>query len=257
MSLEQAQAMFGQESIMKVMWEGPDGTDIEIPRGMNVASMVEAGLIDPFDLDDEDRAVPTGARAVTENRKQKKHDTTPRGVFDPTAVRGPEARSPEVSDLYAKVMANKAKARAEAESSEGSSSGAEAAVSPTPKKSEGKLAGATAAAASAASAAQNGYVEDQSDEGTISYVGDTFRLGGDSLDEEEHATVAVSRESVAAGDAVNKIGREAVHVHVEAEAQGSGEDGDGAKEMVGYDFILQDKEDVEGEIAAKARASTR
>ena len=113
MSIEEALGHNGP--IMKVLWENPAGEEVEVPRGMNLGTMVEAGLISPLGVggDDDEGVASRGVAAAGAAGAAKQAGSS--GVFDPTAVRGAEERSAEVSELYAKVIANKAKARAEAE----------------------------------------------------------------------------------------------------------------------------------------------
>ncbi|CAM9949017.1 unnamed protein product, partial [Hapterophycus canaliculatus] len=50
MSVEDVEEALGEQGpVMKVLWESPGGQDVEVPRGMNIATMVEAGLIPPVD----------------------------------------------------------------------------------------------------------------------------------------------------------------------------------------------------------------
>lgn len=111
-----------ESPIIKVLWENPQGGDIEIPRGMNIATMVEAGMIPP---------VESGADgSPRENKEEGVGKETAPGIFDPAAVKGAKQRSTEVSELYAKVMANKAEAKAKSEAAVNVVSGKAHAVSP-------------------------------------------------------------------------------------------------------------------------------
>lgn len=168
--------MAQQGPILKVFWKSPSGEDIEIPRGMNIATMVEAGMIPPLEDNDYDEE---GNNAVMSGTGQRQ--TAP-GVFDPTAVKGAQERSTEMNELYSKVMANKAKV---SDSRDGT---------PTSGQKESPML------------SHNGFTS--TGEGRVTGVQSESMTGG-------------------------------------------------AKEMVGYDFILQDRDDEEGNAAREARASTR
>lgn len=236
MTVEEALSQEGP--IMKVVWEGPDG-DVEVPQGMNLASMVEAGIIPPL-KDDAGEEVSMGGGGGVGREGQKQ--TAP-GVFDPTAVKGAEERSTEVSELYAKVMANKAKAREETERKGLEQPGGE---TPVAKSSE---------------LSPNGY-RDVEAEGKgkrkNSWLGDFFHIGGSS----DSKTNSVHEQS-ADGD---PPGASSDHNKQQGAALGTGMGtgseptgaGDGEpKEMVGYDFILQDRNDKEGKIAKESRTASR
>lgn len=229
------EALDQQGPMMKVLWESPSGEDIEVPRGMNVASMVEAGLIAPFDQEiDGGEGLPsgvTGARAGA--------GKPPSGVFDPAAVKGAQERSTEVSELYAKVMANKARAKAPSTASQngyngsgvkGEINGSNAWLSGVLGKGQGRGQGSGSSEKPAARTmtARSGHQHGQ---------------GGKSADEDEDADPAGMGVATASG-----------------EGNGNNEDNentDGGKEMVGYDFILKDRADTEGKVAQSARASVR
>lgn len=70
---------------------------------MNIAAMVEAGMIPPLEDNDHDGEGNNAEMSGTGQRQ-----TAP-GVFDPTAVKGKQERSTEMNEFYTKVMANKAK----------------------------------------------------------------------------------------------------------------------------------------------------
>ena len=198
--------------IVKVLWENPAGEEVEVPRGMNLGTMVEAGLISRVGVegDNEESAASAGAAGAG-------HQAPPVGVFDPTAVRGAEERSAEVSDLYAKVIANKARARAEAE---GQGDQGLATMLNGDVGSEG------------GGDAKRGK----------SWLGDIFGIGESSGGGESGGGVAGVHS-----------GHEQERSAATSEATAEGD----VKEMVGYDFILQDRDDTEGEIAMSARAASR
>lgn len=217
MTMEEALSQHGP--IVKVLWENPDGEEVEVPRGMNLGTMVEAGLISPVGVegDNEESAASAGAAGAGKQ-------VPPAGVFDPTAVRGAEERSVEVSDLYAKVIANKAKARAEAEG-------------------QGAQGLATML---------NGDVGSEGGGGATrakSWLGDIFGIEESSGDGESGGGVA----GVHSGHEQERSAAKEVDTRATSEATAEGE----VKEMVGYDFILQDRDDTEGEIAMSARAASR
>lgn len=221
------EALSQQGPLVKVMWESPTGEDIEVPRGMNLATMMEAGLIPPVD---EEAATGESFTAVGAGAGAGVGETAP-GVFDPAAVKGAEERSAEVSELYAKVIANKAKAKA--------ATGAKAAgSSPT---------------------THNGYkgtaIKDEIN-GTNSWLSGVLgkgRVGGESRPVEKQSVRAdesnTHRSNAATGPGMGVAS-------ASASGQGGGE-ADGEEEMVGYDFILQDRGDTEGKIAKNARALSR
>ncbi len=205
--------------MVKVLWESPTGEDIEIPRGMNVASMIKAGLIAPFEPEaDDDEVLAAGVTGIGVEQ------TSP-GVFDPTAVKGAEERSTEVSQLYAKVMANKAKAKA-------------------------------------AVAKQNGYNGSEVKEGingSNAWLSGILSRGQGSGSE---GGAAVQEQTVKVGEARAHSGHE--HGGKTAEGTGIGVaagsdegEAEGGQEMVGYDFILKDRDDKEGKAAKSARAVVR
>lgn len=232
------EALSQQGPIMKVFWGGPDG-DVEVPKGMNLASMVEGGLIPPLKEEVDGEETTSGGGAGGREGVQQ---TAP-GVFDPTAVKGPEERSTEVSDLYAKVMANKAKAKQEAERKElGGSRGA----TPVAKSSE---------------LSPNGF-EDVEAEGKRkrknSWLGDIFHIGG-SNNEKEKSVHEQDADGVPPGASSGHEKQQGAAIGTDA---GTGSEpvgaGDGEpKEMVGYDFIMQDRNDKEGKVAKDARAASR
>ena len=197
MTIEEALSQHGP--IMKVLWENPAGEDVEVPRGMNLGTMVEAGLISPLGVEgDNEEEVASGAAGAGK--------PAPAGVFDPTAVRGAEERSAEVSDLYAKVIANKAKARAEAQR----------------QRTEGV----------APMLSGDFIINEESSGGAESGDGVTGVHSGH--EQEPSATIEMDTQA-------------------KSEPTAEGE----AKEMVGYDFILQDRDDTEGKVAMSARAAIR
>lgn len=217
------EALSEQGPMVKILWQSPTGEDIEIPKGMNVATMVEAGLIPPFD---EEAASGEGFAEVGAGAGPGAGgaETAP-GVFDPAAVKGEKERSTEVSELYAKVIANKAKAKADTQ--------------------------ATAAVSSPAT--QNGYngigVKDEIN-GTNSWLSGVLGKGREESRPVEkqavHAEKASEHRSKATPGAATGV--------TSATDQGQAE---GEEEMVGYDFILQDRGDKEGEVAKSARALSR
>ena len=230
-----------QGPIMKVFWENPSGNDIEVPRGMNIGTMVEAGMIPP--LDEQDDVVESMGEGMP--GKSTGHDTktspTP-GVFDPTAVKGAKERSTEMNELYAKVIANKAsKVR---DSNDG----------PPTAGQQGSRKNAPS------SAPFNGFVTEESEdapehprsdrrvEGTgepRSVLG-TSANWGDKGDEEKQAL---------GGQNASDDGAHSGHG---AAPPGTGTRTAGEnKEMVGYDFILRDPNDAEDDTARSARTTTR
>lgn len=228
MSVEEA---LGQQGpVMKVLWESPSGEDVEVPRGMNIATMVEAGLIPPVDEGAVDGggggAGEVGARAAA-------RETAPSGVFDPAAVTGPGERSAEVSELYAKVMANKAKAKEE-------------------KPTEGPP-----------STTQNGYNGNEvkaGAKGANSWLEGIMGMGpasgsGEGRPTQEPAAINAGKSS-AHGNSEHGSNAVAGAGAGVAAVSGNGAGGE-AEEMVGYDFILQDRGDKEGKVARSARASSR
>lgn len=212
MTVEEAVCQHGP--MTKVLWESPSGEDIEVRRGMNVASMLEAGLIAPFDQESDDgeglpaRGGGAGSASVQPSR----------GVFDPAAVKGAQERTTEVSELYAKVIANKAKAKANA--------------------------------AGSSAATQNGYNgSDVTAEinGSNAWLSGVLGKGRGSGSKEKPATQKPATAYGKTGDAAG--------MRVAADsAEGNAE---GGEEMVGYDFILKDRDDKEGKVAQGARASIR
>lgn len=176
-----------QGPILKVFCKSPSGEDIEIPRGMNLGTMGEAGMIPPLEEDDYEEGGENAEMSGTGQRQNA------RGVFDPTAVKGAQERSTEMNELYAKVIANKAKV---SDSRDGT---------PTSDQKESSML------------SPNGFASTQTEGG--SHLGEAQVLG----------------------------------VQSESKSGGAGD----VKEMVGYDFILQDRDDEEGDAARKARASTR
>lgn len=212
------EALGGQGPLMKVLLETPFGKDIEVPRGMNIASMLEAGLIAPSDLEtdtDGGEGLPflpkTGAGA----------GKPAPGVFDPAAVKGAQERSTEVTELYAKIMANKANAKA-------------------------KAAGSSAAA-------QNGYNgSDVKGEvnGSNAWLSGVLGKGQGSGSNEKPAVQKLTTAHH------GHAGKSADSDSGEGEGKGNAEGG-GGEEMVGYDFILTDRGDKEGKVAQNARASIR
>lgn len=219
MSIEEALGHNGP--IMKVLWENPAGEEVEVPRGMNLGTMVEAGLISPLGVggDDEEGVASGGVAAAGAAGAAKQAGSS--GVFDPTAVRGAEERSAEVSELYAKVIANKAKARAEAEGLGGGGQ-------PT---------------------ALNGDVGGEAKKAN-SWLGGIFGIGEGSGGAEPDEGVTVVHSGHQQEPASAAIAAE------EDAAADPAEEGE-VKEMVGYDFILQDRDDTEGKIASSARAASR
>lgn len=216
MSIEEALSQHGP--IVKVLWENPNGEEIEVPRGMNLGTMVEAGLISPLGVEGDNEEGGASAGAAGAGKQ------APAGVFDPTAVRGAEERSAEVSDLYAKVIANKAKARAEAEGQ-----GAEglATMLNGDTGSEGG-SGATRAK---------------------SWLGDIFGIGESS----DGGGSGGGAAGVHSGHEQEPSAAIEVDTQAKSEPAAEGE----VKEMVGYDFILQDRDDTEGKVAMRARAASR
>lgn len=236
MTVEEALSQEGP--IMKVIWEGPDG-DVEVPQGMNLASMVEAGMVTPLKEDaHEEVSTGGGGRVGIEGQKQ----AAP-GVFDPTAVKGAEERSTEVSELYAKVMANKAKAREEAG-----------------RKGLKQLGGGTTVAKSS-ELSPNGY-EDVEAEGKgkrkNSWLGDIFHMGGSS----DVKTKYVHEQNTdgdppgASSDHDKQQGA-AIGTGMGTGSEPTGAGDEEPKEMVGYDFILQDRNDKEGKVAKESRSASR
>lgn len=220
MTIEEALSQHGP--MVKVLLESPTGEDIEVPRGMNVATMVEAGLISSFDVEaasgEGSPAVGAGAGAGVGAGK-----TAP-GVFDPAAVKGAEERSAKVSDLYAKVMANKAKAKAA-----------------TPAKGAGS-----------SPTTRNGYagigVKDEIS-GTNSWLSGVLSKGREEGLPAKKQTVHTDESSEHRSEAATRAG-----TGVSSASNQAKEDGE---EMVGYDFILQDRGDKEGKVAKSARAMSR
>lgn len=272
MTPEQAQAMFAsqqEQPIFKALWESPDGTYVEVPRGMNLADMVEAGLIPPLDQGAEEAredARSDGASAAGST-------TLPRGVFDPSAVRGAEERSKEVSNLYAKVMKNKQRARQEAQGGR-----AEDNSSPAANVASGGNGGDNSNAGHGvsssirgettpstvglpAAAAVNGYVaNDGHGGGAESGFGDVFRLGSGAGEEGETGRWVDGGEHAASNESVASGVGEEVGGDVRARHVDDNEGNDGKykeqKDMVGYDFILQHR-DGRGEEMTAARAAMR
>lgn len=162
------EALGQQGPVTKVVWESPSGEDIEVPRGMNVASMMEAGLIAPFDQEadgGEGLPLPAGGAPAGAGKPVP-------GVFDPTAVKGAQERSTEVSELYANIMANKAKAKA------------------------------TAADSSAAAASQNGYNGSDAEaeiNGSNAWLSGVLGKGQGSESSEKPASVGKSANAAGMG----------------------------------------------------------
>ncbi|CAM9576728.1 unnamed protein product [Scytosiphon promiscuus] len=237
MSIEEALGQHGP--VMKVMWESPSGEDVEVPRGMNLATMVEAGLIPPID----EGIVGQGDTRAGEARAGAVAEVTPSGVFDPAAVTAPGERSAEVSELYAKVMANKANAKAKA------AEDMKAVESPPASRRNGF----NGSEVKAGMKGSNSWLEGILGMGPASGSGDSqptqkrSKIDGstssaqESLARESNAPAGAGTGSAAASDAGVAGGAAA------------GE----AAEMVGYDFILQDRGDKEGQVAKSARASSR
>lgn len=252
MSQEEAMkaAMKAEEDpIVKVVWERPDGVEVEVPRGMNLATMVERGLIDPRDTElahpegggagesGNIRGTDAGGVMVSGSEKPQ------RGVFDPLAVRGETERTPEVSELYAKVIANKEKNRVQRRP--GSAVGGDAlsntAAAITDATDSGSGAwgygGArpTGAGDTRPDEVLNGFADVGGDERPAS--------GSSSLPE----TIAQRVDGPSAGG----MEGESVDQRV------PGGEGIGEETMVGYDFILKDRGEGEAEKSADARASAR
>ena len=218
------EALGQQGPMMKVLWESPSGEDVDVPRGMNVASMVEAGLIAPFDQElDGGEGLPAGVVAAGARQGVQK---PPSGVFDPAAVKGAQERSTEVSELYAKVMANKAKAKAA-----GSPAAAQNGYNGSGVKGQGEINGSNAWLSGVLGKGQGSAVQKL----TTANAGHQHAQGGTGVDADADA----AGMGVAAGA-----------------GEGSG-NGEGGEEMVGYDFILKDRDDKEGKVAQNARASIR
>lgn len=272
MTPEQAQAMLAQEPILKVLWESPDGTDVEVPRGMNLADMIEAGLIAPLDEEAEEArestlrrtAAATGAAQGHENQpfSTSLSSLPPRGVFDPSAVKGAEERSPQVSDLYAKVMANKAKARAQQEAGKGMVTDEAYASSAMSGGAARALDKGVPAAVAVAAELRRGHVQNEGKRNT-SWFEDIFRLRGGKPAKDEAAPSNASSHDKGALQAEGG-GYEEGRIHVAREGgvarlEETNQDASGEEqeEMVGYDFILQHRDDKEGKVAAGARASMR
>ena len=213
------EALEKQGPMVKVLWESPTGEDVEIPRGMNVASMMKAGLIPPFEpeADGEEVLAARGTGTGVEG--------TPSGVFDPTAVKGAEERSTEVSQLYAKVMANKAKAKAAAGTQNG----------------------------------YNGGEVKESINGSNAWLSGILRKGQGSGSEGGTAvhkqTAKVDEARAHSGHAPG--GKAAVGAGMGVAPKSDEGEAEGGEEMVGYDFILQDRGDKEGKVAKSARAVVR
>lgn len=230
---------------MKVFVESPSGEDIEVPRGMNLASMVEEGLIQPFS---EDRAVGDGADDTGRKTGTSPQQNAP-GVFNPAAVKGKEERNAEVDDLYTKVLANKARAKVQAgqvgigEGARGGGDVGKPGVMPV-----------------------NGHVQDKSNseagKSSIGNIVGTLRASG----EEQRAALMgePSQDDNQSGRSGHQQERK---LEVGADINGSsrasrpeetgGGQGEEAEDMVGYDFIMQDRGDQEGQAAKSARTSTR
>lgn len=227
MSVEEA---LGQQGpMMKVLWESPSGEDVEVPRGMNVASMVEAGLIAPFDQDiDGGEGLPTSVAGAGAGKPAP-------GMFDPAAVKGAQERSTEVSELYAKVMANKAKAKAKAAAAAGSPVDAQNGYNGSSVKGKGEINGSNAWLSGVLGKSQGkGSNEKPAVEKLSTHSGHGYGHEGKSAD---------------AG-----VGKGVVAGSGEGEGNGNAE---GGEEMIGYDFILKDRDDKEGKVAQSARASIR
>lgn len=209
------EALEKQGPVVKVLWESPTGEDVEIPRGMNVASMMKAGLIAPFEPEADDEVLAAGGTGVGVEQ-------TPSGVFDPTAVKGAEERSTEVSKLYAKVMANKAKAKAAAGTQNG----------------------------------YNGSEVKESINGSNAWLSGILGRGqgagseGGAAVQKQIVEVNEARAQSGHGKVTEGAGMGVASKSDEGEAQGG-------QEMVGYDFILQDRDDTEGKVAKSARAVVR
>lgn len=218
--------MKSQESpIFKVFWESPSGEDIEVPRGMNLGTMVEAGLIPPMDVDGDDGETVAGGGGGAAV-----------GVFDPAAVKGAEERSAEVSELYAKVMANKANARAASE------------------------AGATHDAANS-TPTPNGHVASKESGGGAkranSWIGGIFGVGGGSEIKETASTDEETGRDDRPGAHSGLEQQDMVTVGASGATVPESGGEEEVTEMVGYDFILQDRDDKEGKVARSARALSR
>ncbi|CAM9262078.1 unnamed protein product, partial [Ectocarpus fasciculatus] len=225
MTIEEALAHQGP--ISKVLLESPSGEEVEVPRGMNVADMVEAGLIAPVGEEDD---VGEGF-FVEENAGARawKVQETPAGTFDPSAVKGAEERTTEVSELYAKVMANKAKAKA--------TGGGEASKTNSPATTRN---------------GHNGSNVKDGAKGANSWLGDILAMGQGSGGSKEKR--GVKDADIGGADKVEGTGHVGAGAEVASESEGaSGE----AEEMVGYDFILKDRGDKEGQVARSARALAR
>ncbi|CBJ27273.1 glycine oxidase ThiO [Ectocarpus siliculosus] len=229
MTIEEALAEQGP--MMKVLLESPSGEEVEVPRGMNVAGMVEAGLIAPVgeaDDDGEDFFGEGGAGA-----RGWKVQEPPAGTFDPSAVKGAEERSTEVSELYAKVMANKAKAKAKGVG------GGEASKTISPATTRNGHNGS------------NVKVKDGA-KGANSWLGDILAMGHGSGGSKEKREVEDAHSS--SGDKVEGTAHVGAGAEVTSESEGAAGE---AEEMVGYDFILKDRGDEEGKVARSARALAR
>lgn len=228
MTIEEALAQQGP--MAKVWLESPSGEEVEVPRGMNVAGMVEAGLIAPVGGENDDEEgffVEEGAGA-----RAWKVQETPAGTFDPSAVKGAEERSTEVSELYAKVMANKAKAKG--------IGGEEASKTSSPATTRIGHNGSNV-----------GNVKDVA-KGANSWLGDILAMGQGSGGSKDNREVEDAHSG--SGDKVEGTAHVGAGTEVTSESEGAAAE---AEEMVGYDFILKDRGDEEGKLARSARASTR
>lgn len=210
------EALGQQGPMMKVVWQNPSGEDVDVPRGMNIASMLEAGLIAPFDQDfDGGEGLPAGVVGAGAGAEKP-----PPGVFDPAAVKGAQERTTEVSELYAKVIANKAKAKAEAA---GSPASAQNGYNGIGVKGKGK-----------------GEIN-----GSNAWLSGVLGKGRGSASSEKPAVEKLTTANSGQGMGV-----------AAGAGEGSG-NAEGGEEMVGYDFILKDRDDKEGKVAQSARASIR
>lgn len=247
MTAEEAERVFmtRDDPLFKIAWERPDGVEVDIPRGLNLASMLEKGLID---ADDVMLAEGEGGEGAVSGEAGGRSEAVgaPAGVFDPSAVKGDTERTTEVSEIYAKMMANKARAKIQRQEEGEEEVEAVGAL----YGAEGSSSRDAESAPYSKAAAPNGF--HGMVEGDQGLPGSSWRVAGHDKSGDARGDAPTSgspREAPSgkAGDSgtLQQRGEGATRPLEEEEG------------MVGYDFILKDRGENEAEIAAEARATMR